>query len=528
MITGLLAVGIVWALFIAPLLMDILLNDVLGIPSQVLSFIMPSIMRSGMMFIWLILLLFPLSNALKEIKIGQWEILLSNNVSSRAIFTGSFLGKLPMNGLLVIFLSPIIVSPFALALNVSVIGQAFIYCTITVFAISTIWVADFIVVYIQSKLGASSRGKELANAMALIVAFAIMAPLIGFQIFGDQMIALMGTDVLLFLPFTWSADLITRFAFIFNGVDLSASTILALDAVLGLDIAVNVLLLVCFVVGTVTLALVTTESLFTANIGERTERVTTISKENPLYRFIRKIAPGSFGIVLVTTLKDFSRKPQNLMRLVTMFGMAVFFPILIGIMGSRSMAEVELVSALIMTSLAFAVLAPQAFGGIGFLESKDQLWIIQSVPSGAKKFAVARAVQAFLFITLVALIPSIVLTILLNQSWVEAIILFVVPIITGTGGALVGIGISAGNPTYEDANSAALKANVSKSMGITIVSFMLYTIIDLVLGIVFDLGDITQLISANQWLYLTCMLGPLFIVGVFVFIRGIGQLSRHE
>ena len=102
-ITGLFGIGFVWALFIAPLLMDLLLNEVLGISGQTLSLVMPSIIRSGMMFIWLILLLFPLSNALKEIKIGQWEILLSNNVSARAIFTGSFLGKLPVNGLLLLF-----------------------------------------------------------------------------------------------------------------------------------------------------------------------------------------------------------------------------------------------------------------------------------------------------------------------------------------------------------------------------------------------------------------------------------------
>jgi hypothetical protein len=155
-ILGLLfGIGIVWAFIASPMIMTFLFQEVLGVSNQILILGMPGLMRAGLMLIWFVILLVPLSNSLKEIKIGQWEILLSNNVKTRDMLVGSFLGKLPVNGLLVLFMAPILLAPFVSALQVSLIGQILMYSEILIVTLSTIWVSNLLSVAIQSKLGES-------------------------------------------------------------------------------------------------------------------------------------------------------------------------------------------------------------------------------------------------------------------------------------------------------------------------------------------------------------------------------------
>ncbi|MHA2433991.1 MAG: hypothetical protein ACXADO_12235, partial [Candidatus Thorarchaeota archaeon] len=112
-ILGLFVLGIIWALVIAPLFMAIILTGTLRIPQPILVIVMPGLIRAGIMFIWLILLILPLSNALKEVNIGQCEVLISNNVRTCEILVGSFAGKLSVYGLYVLYLAPLLVAPFA-------------------------------------------------------------------------------------------------------------------------------------------------------------------------------------------------------------------------------------------------------------------------------------------------------------------------------------------------------------------------------------------------------------------------------
>ncbi|MDF1540533.1 MAG: hypothetical protein P1Q69_16675 [Candidatus Thorarchaeota archaeon] len=525
---GLLLVGIIWALLISPVVMNLVITEILGVPTQLIVILMPGLMRALMIFIWFLLFVFPLSNALKEVKIGQWEILLSNNVTSRDIFTGSFLGKLPINGLLVLYLAPLIVSPFALALNISLLGQALIYGCLAITAISTIWLADFVTTAIQSKLGESSRGKDIANALAMLFSLVAIIPFVGLQVFGGQMVEVLGWDIFLLLPFTWSADIITRIAFLFNGIELSASSLASVEAALGLNLVLNTLFLAGFTLVIVGLALVTTERLFTANLESRTERVTTTRGEKLIYRVLRLVIPGNFGVVVITALKDFVRKAQNLSRVGMMLGMAIVLPLLVSSMTTRNGGSVEMISILVIMALAFALLSSQAFGGSGFLESKNQLWIIQGVPKGTRVFVMARLVQAMLFIVPAALFCSGILTFIVDLTLIEFGLLSIVGLTAGIGAAMIGIGVTASNPTYEDSSDSTLKANIGRSIGITIVSFMAYTIIDMVLGIVFGLNDAVDAIFQNQYLYILAQVGPLAIIGTIVLLWGMRKLSKLE
>ena len=118
------------------------------------------------------------------------------------------------------------------------------------------------------------------------------------------------------------------------------------------------------------------------------------------------------GIVLMTIGDDAywpptkeDTKQQHRIGLACL-AMAVAFPLLLSVRGGYALSETDPQSILIMMGFAFSVLGGMTFGGVGFLESKDQLWIIKSAPNGVRKFAKARIIGSFILILPMAIIPS--------------------------------------------------------------------------------------------------------------------------
>ena len=516
-------IGIVWAFIAAPMIMTFLIHNVLGVTDQILILVMPGVLRAGLMLIWFVILLVPLSNSLKEIKIGQWEILLSNNVKTRDMLVGTFLGKLPVNGLLVLFAAPILLAPFVSVLQVSLIGQILMYSEILIVILSTIWLSNLLSVAIQSKIGESPRGKDIANALAILLGFVVVLPLVGLQLAANVVAEILGWNIFLVMPFTWSADLLTGSAIIFNGVGYAVH----MNTVLSLDLAIVLILQSVFIVVVLAIGISAADRLFTLGAGARVESVVSSGKNNILLRGLRRVIPGSFGILLVTVMKDFGRKAQNISKISIMVVMAIAFPLLLSIRGGYLPSEVDLKSILVMMGLAFAILGGTSFGGVGFLESEDQLWMIKTAPRGTQRFIMARVTQAFLYIMPIVLVSCTIVAIVFNLTIIEVTLITPILLSVCFGSAMVGIGVSAGNPTYEDTKSEAFKSNASRTMVITIVCFVYYQISDFLMGIM-GFGALNTLIAASEILYLIFTFAPLPIVGILIVLMGSRSLSRRE
>jgi hypothetical protein len=116
-----------------------------------------------------------------------------------------------------------------------------------------------------------------------------------------------------------------------------------------------------------------------------------------------------------------------------------------------------------------------SFGGVGFLDSQDQLWIIKTPPKGATRFVKARVVEAFLMGLLIVTIPALILFFLMNYSLIQTIVIWFYGYASVCGAAMVGIGVSAINPMYDDTQSGAFKSGRIIStfivMGATILWF---------------------------------------------------------
>ncbi|MGY5853737.1 MAG: hypothetical protein RTU92_09245 [Candidatus Thorarchaeota archaeon] len=514
------ATGVTWALLIAPSLMRYILNGVLGISPLVVAAVMPGLMRAGIMFLWLILLILPLSNALQEVRVGQWEILLSNNVQTREILVGSFVGRFSVYGLYVLYLAPLLVAPFSQALEVSILGQGLMYITFFVITVSTIWLSTLLVTAIQSRLGASSKGRDLAKGLSIVLSLVAILPLVGLQLFAPVMSEILGMNIFLLFPFTWGADLVSQIAVTFNGIGLSVG---GLETTLGFSLSSNLVLLGGFSVLLVILGLLTADRFFIIGESARTESVTTIKSENLVLRGVRRVSSGSFGVLIITGFKDFGRKAENLSRLVLFMLLASVVPVFIYIRAG----EFDLTSVIVIMSLMLGFLGVQVFGGAGFLESRDQLWTIQAAPQGVSRYVRAKAVQSVLLTIPVVIIPSVLYTILLGLDLSQLLFLILATFMSCVGGALVGIGIAASNPTYEDTKSGAYRTNNLRGMGLVAVSFMWYIIADIVLSIL-DLSSLMNFIWESQTVNILAQVLPLPIVGLVVVVVGSRTLSNLE
>ena len=526
------ALALVWAVVLTPMIYNAVLTAIfpMHVLRPMLMVIFPGLMRTLGLFLWLVLLLFPLSMALQEIKIGQWEIFLSNNVRTRDIMAGTFLGKIGLYGLIIVFIAPLLISPFMLAFEVSVIGQLLVYGVVAMLAMGTIWLSNFITSLVQARLGDSSRGNDIAKALAMILAIVVIIPMYGLMFFLPTLSEMMGMNAFLILPSTWFSDLISWIAITFNGIGMTGSQILGFSAVLELDMLVTSVLVIGFVLGTVGLALGAADRVFTIEAGFRTEVVTTVGDDNVLYRSIRRISSGPFGSLMVTSFKDFLRKAQNLSKIGYGIVLAVLMPVIMLSMDIEYFQFSELFMMLIIT---MSLIGSFPFAGAAFLESKDQLWIIQGAPSGGSRFVKSRiASQAMICIPLAA-IPSVIIYFLIEMTIIEFVLLLGLGYVAVIGGMLMATGVTARNPNYEDTKSPAYQANVMTSVLLAEFSIMGVMFADIFLTIItgIDFFEVIEnIFGPGNLMVGVSVLGLIVqwtIAGVLVW-SGMKYLSKPE
>ncbi|MFX1540987.1 MAG: hypothetical protein ACFFBX_09435 [Promethearchaeota archaeon] len=534
---ALLAFGLIWAIFLAPFMIGTIMELILPFASLqiLLVTIFPGLMRAVMFFLWMIILIIPLSRALQEIKIGQWEILLSNDVRTRDIMIGSFLGKLPIYGLLVLYLAPPFFALFFLAFEVTLIGQILIYLTLFIAVLTTIWLSNLITVAIQAKLGESPRGKDIANGVGILLAIVSIVPMYGIMFFSLQFSAILGLNVFLIFPFTWPADVISWITILFSQIGLTPNHILIFQQTLQFDIVTSTTLLGLFAVICVGIGLGSADRIFTYNIGARTEQITTIKGENVILRGIRKVASGSFGTLLVTCLKDFFRKASNLSRIAYGIILAIVLPFImtqmILIVGSDS-GGVDMMMVVMISGISMALIGSFAFSGTAFMESKDQLWIIQSTPSGTTRYVKARLIAGFLIALPLCIIPALAITILITGTLATLGFLLIYGYIIICGAIMFSTGVTALNPYYEDTKSPEHQMNVIvTTMGVQFT--ILAPIMILIFGDIFGLPflDFIRSIAGPAGMpYAFAIIGmlALLIIGSGAVLIGNRRLAQPE
>jgi len=347
----------------------------------------------------------------------------------------------------------------------------------------------------------------------------------GLMFFMQTLSQILGMNLFLLMPFTWTADLVSWLTIGFNGIGLTEPQIAAFTGVLQLNMLTNALLMGAFGLMVLIVGLTLADRVFTINAGARTEKVTTVGRENLLLRGIRAMVRGPTGALIVVSLKDFGRKAQNLSKVFYGLVLALVMPIMMRQVTEMDGGTLDFFGILVEFGLMIGILGIMPFAGTGFLESKDQLWMIQSAAKGAPRFMRARMVSALLIALPTAVIPLAAIVYIFGLTVLESVQLLIFAWVIVSGAVMVSIGVTARNPNYEDTKSSAHQAVMMVTTMLVMCCIMGPLFLDMfcaVAGI-----DLLQYIGLEALL----MFGSptiLFSVGTLMMLVGTRSLSRPQ
>jgi len=513
-------IALAWGLFLIPQIMSLFFANFGGAFEMMLATSFPGILRTIMLAVWMFVLIIPISNSLENVKIGQWEILFSNNVKTRDLLFGTFVGRIPVYGIFVIALAPIVVSPFVFAYNVSILGQLLMYLVIFVFAIVTIWISTVISTALHAKIGASPRGDDIGKALSWALVPLVFIPIMGSMYWTSSVVAILDMNLSMILPSTWCADILTWIA-MYTG-SLRPSSIMNLELYwFAVSPIIDLLILGVFSIAVLYLGFKSADRLFAYGASPGSQKVARAGPENLFIRGIRRVFGGRFGTIVATSFKDFTRKLQNIAKLSYGLFLAILMPLLIGF-GPFATVVDDPVFVPVMSSLTLGMMtgifSGIIFGGVGLLDSRDQLWILKSAPKGVPKFIVARVLSYMMIGIPYALVPALFTGFLLNFTLIDTFMMCVFVYSIVLGGIFVGVGITASNPSFEDTSSGAFIIN------------QIATILILMISIVVSIIQ-AVIIAITQGVFGTSMLMSSFltpIIGLVILVLGMIRLNFSE
>ena len=513
-------IALAFGLFVVPRILGYFFGRVGGAFEIMLATSFPGLLRTIMLVLWMFVLIVPISNSLENVKIGQWEILFSNNVKTRDLLFGTFIGRIPVYGIFVLALGPIAVAPFVYSYNVSILGQLLMYLVIFLFAIVTIWLSTVFSTVIHARIGSSPRGDDIGKALSWALVPLVAIPAMGSMYWMNSIVSLLNLDASMILPSTWSADILTWIA-MYTG-SLRPSSILNLELYwFAVHPIVDMILLGVFSVVVLVLGFKSADRLFAYGASPGSQKVARAGPENLLIRGIRNVFGGRFGTIVVTSFKDYTRKLQNVAKLSYGLFLALLVPMLIAFGPFATIVDDPIfvpVMTSLMIGMMLGVFSVIIFGGVGLLDSRDQLWILKSTPRGVPKFIVARVISYMMLAIPYALFPAIFTGFLLNFPLTDILLVSGFTYSIVLGGIFVGVGITAANPSYEDTSSGAFIINQVGS----IIIMMICVITSIIPGV---------LIAIRQGLFgyaMTISSIPTPIIGLVVLMLGMIRLNVME
>jgi len=402
LVAGLLAV---YVLFVAPAFAGLFIDDFLAFIISVAA--VPLIQIILFMFFFY-LVLFPISDALREVKTGQIEIFLAAPVKPSDVLLGGFLGRMPFYAIVIAMITGTLTALLN-PLGLDIIQNVIMIIVFVITFVSAFWIGTVIAAILRTRLGRTVRGKDVGRALSVIIALpmiAVMYALIGGGLIGALVDpATSGTvrAILNFLPSSWGAEIFVAFASSPGNIGaISLETIMRLGG------------LVVFFLAALWLG------AKAANRAYSFESTTfAVSKAKPdglFYSTVRRLGSGgSFGTLLVTSFKDYGRRLENLSWLFYSVALVAMLTIFLSDPLSSPKDILEGLSV-----MAISFLTGFAVGTVS--RGRDTLFLYKKSPNGLSRFLKAKLLQNWL--VTVPIVAAIMCTMTFFAPQVTAFSLF--------------------------------------------------------------------------------------------------------
>ena len=407
-----LAIGLlaVYVLFIAPAVVSLFIDDFLVFIISVAA--VPMVQIILFMFFFY-LMLFPISDTLREVKTEQLEIFLASPVKPSDVLLGEFLGKMPFYAIAI----TVITGTFTALLNplgLDVVQNAIIIIVFVITFLSALWIGTVVAAILRTKLGKSVRGKDVGRALSVIIVLPMIAVM--YAIIGGGLIEALvdpttsGTvrTILGLLPSSWGAEIFVGFAS--NPSNIGA---------VGLETLTRFGSLIAFFVAVLWLG------AKAANRAYSLESTTfTASKAKPdglFYKTVKYLGGGgSSGTLLASIFKDYGRRLENLSWIAYVVCLIAMISIFLSDPFSSPRDPLVILSLMAIPLLTGFVVGTVSRG-------KETLFLYRKSPNGVGRFVKARLLQGWLVAVPIAaaimavstiLVPQVTLfSLLINTIW---------------------------------------------------------------------------------------------------------------
>jgi hypothetical protein len=460
-----------------------------------------ALMQILLFMISLYLFVFPITTALKDVRPGQVEIILSAPVMPRDLLVGEFVGKIPVYAFIIALFSGIfttIIQPLGLDIaQIVIINIVFIISLLLSY-----WFGTLSAAILRSRIGKSAKGRDLGKSLGFILALPLVAAM--YAIMGGLLDGLtnpetsaMVEQVLAIFPSSWGAEVIVSLA-------QNPGNLVASFSQGGLYLGG---LLIFFVAslwfgGSIANRLYDLEP---SSFGS-----SSVKADGLFYNAVQALSSSRLTVSL---FKDYSRRLENLTRLAYIVGLIVVMKLFL-------MKPDDTVSAM----MPLLMLSPMIAGFVASdatLRGKECLFIYRKVPSGIDKFIKAKLIQSLMVVVPITAVIALASIITLpGVTSYDILIQFTYSILLASVNMVYALGIFFWNPVFAE-NQNAQMINFQPLIFTTIISWILLrtTLRSFLPGI----DHVTyELVLILVHIFFTTM------VGISTMVMGRRKLSKME
>ena len=427
---GLLAV---FVSLLAPEIVSQLLDDPLAF---ILSRIAIAMVQIILFMIFVYFIIIPITYTLRDVQTSQLEIFLAAPVKPGDVLLGEFLGVAPIYAIVVTVISGLFTAVLT-PLGLDLAQIAVIITTIVLTFFSALWIGTVLSALLRTRLGGSARAKDIGKALGMIIALpmvALMYAIMGgglVEALADPAMSGMVTTILGVLPSSWGAEVIIGLAS--KPGNIAAVGFETMGRFGGL--AVFFVAILWFGAKAANRAY----SLETTSFAESMAK-----PDGAFYKAVKYLGGGrSFGTLLVSVFKDYSRRLENVSKIAYTTGLFV-------LVGLFLIKPDDPEGSLVITQLILPLLAAFVTGEVT-LRGKESLFIYKKTPSGIGRFIKARLLHGWLIVVPIAAMVTAVSTALSPQTTPTVLLVNTgLIILTVAATVIFTLGLFLLNPAFSD------------------------------------------------------------------------------
>lgn len=488
---------LIWAFIGAPMLFDLFMPTLATDYSSVFTEVVALLIESLMMVMFLVLVIYPLNNVYREDETSTKESLLTTPVKANDIFLGEFLGKSPIYTMAILIFVPIVIGMINPIIDMNIYQYLILYGSAFVLVYFANLVGSILASWIEHKISKNERARDLGKA--LIWVFTILMVVIMYAVIFFLNFLLAHPELknwLIFYPSFWYSNLI-----------LFSIDPLLLDPFI-LNIWMNILLSISIPLVVLYLSYKKAGSFYSFEGGSGKSSKTVTKNENRFFGALR-ILLGSWGGLTVIQLKRFFRKKANIARIAYVVGLLGFISWMMTRMGG------DFFGSMFVTTIIIAIggaMNSIMLGHLGFVDSKDLIWVYKRSPRGIKSLVYSYLLAMFIFNIFLSFFVTTLLSIFLTLDILRSTIFFIEFLIFAELSMCQASGIQCLNPAFGE-KDASMKGNAMISMVLLQPLLFLPTI----LGIFIDIQSIELTLLLMQgiiFLYIIITSLPLLYIGL--------------